>query len=100
MSHLVVPAISLTVKSLSLMFYYQFVGPIYSKEEADKLGLPVKPDGDHFRRVVPSPLPLKLVGSEMRALKLLTDAGCVVVCAGGGGKLLLNGEIIHQDFLQ
>ena len=54
--------------------------------EADTLGLTVKPDGDHYRRVVPSPLPIKMVDSEMTALKLLKDAGCVVICGGGGGK--------------
>jgi carbamate kinase len=63
----------------------KFVGPIYTKEEANKLGLPVKADGDHYRRVVPSPRPLKLLDHEMRALQILTDAGCCVIAAGGGG---------------
>ena len=74
-----------TTTFLSLRSQYQFIGPIYSKVEADKLGLAVKPDGDHYRRVVPSPLPIKMVDSEMTALKLLKDAGCVVICGGGGG---------------
>ena len=69
-----------------IVMQFQFVGPLYSKKEADELGLIVKPDGDHFRRVVPSPLPIKMVDGELRALKLLTDAGCVVICGGGGGK--------------
>lgn len=56
-----------------------------TKTEAEQSGLPVKPDGEHYRRVVPSPLPMKLLDHEMRALKLMTDAGCVVICAGGGG---------------
>lgn len=56
-----------------------------TQEEAEKTGLPYKADGEYFRRVVPSPLPLKMLDSEMTALKLLTDSGCVVICAGGGG---------------
>lgn len=60
-------------------------GPIYTKEEADKLGLPVKADGKHFRRVVPSPLPMKMVDHQLQAVKFLTEKNCVVICAGGGG---------------
>ena len=63
----------------------KFVGPIYTKEEAEKLSVPVKEDGDAFRRVVPSPLPIRLVPHQMEAVKQLTDADCVVICAGGGG---------------
>jgi carbamate kinase len=63
----------------------KFVGPVYTKEEADKLTVPIKPDGDYFRRVVPSPLPVKLVDHQMKAVQLLTNYDCVVVCAGGGG---------------
>ena len=36
-----------------------------------------------YRRVVASPMPLRLV--EWRALKALVDAGSIVVAAGGGG---------------
>lgn len=56
-----------------------------TKEEAEATGLPYKSDGKYFRRVVPSPLPLRMIDCEMQALKLLTRAGCIVVCAGGGG---------------
>lgn len=56
-----------------------------SKDEAIRTGLPYKADGEYFRRVVPSPLPLKMLPCEMDALRLLTDAGCIVICAGGGG---------------
>jgi len=39
----------------------KFVGPVYEKDEADRLaaekGWVVKPDGAKWRRVVPSPLP-------------------------------------------
>jgi carbamate kinase len=40
-------------------------------------------DGDRYRRLVPSPEPRAI--SELRALRLLIDAGVLVVCAGGGG---------------
>jgi carbamate kinase len=41
------------------------------------------PDGDHYRKVVPSPLPQRII--EMDAIKMLVDSGVVVICAGGGG---------------
>ena len=64
----------------------KFIGPVYNtQEEVAKLGLPFKQDGDFFRRVVPSPLPIKLIEQQMKAVKLLTKEGCVVICAGGGG---------------
>lgn len=63
----------------------KFLGPVYTKEEATHLSFPVKQDGKFFRRVVPSPFPIKMLDHEMRALRLLTDSGCVVICAGGGG---------------
>jgi len=63
----------------------KFVGPVYTKEEAEKLNVPVRPDGDHYRRVVPSPLPIKLIDNQMTAVRQLTDSDCVVICAGGGG---------------
>jgi len=63
------------------------VGPVYSEAEANELaarrGWTIKRDGEHWRRVVPSPLPLRAF--EMRPVELLLEAGCVVICAGGGG---------------
>ena len=63
------------------------IGPIYTKDEADALaaekGWTFKPDGDSFRRVVPSPMPQRIFGLE--PLEWLLEKGCVVVCAGGGG---------------
>ena len=65
----------------------KFVGPIYNEEEAEKLaiekGWTVKPDGDYWRRVVPSPLPKRIF--EIRPIKWLLKKGTVVICAGGGG---------------
>jgi carbamate kinase len=65
----------------------KFVGPIYSDEEAHRLaglhGWVVKPDGDSWRRVVPSPLPKRIF--ELRSIQALLAQDCVVICAGGGG---------------
>lgn len=65
----------------------KFVGPIYEKAEADKLAAEknwvVKPDGDKWRRVVPSPLPKRIF--EIRPVKWLLEKHTVVICAGGGG---------------
>jgi carbamate kinase len=63
------------------------VGPIYEKEEAERLqkgkGWAMAADGNHFRKVVPSPLPQRII--EINAIRLLVDNGIVVICAGGGG---------------
>jgi carbamate kinase len=63
------------------------IGPVYTEEQArtlaDELGWAIAPDNEHFRRVVASPQPLRIV--ELTAIRLLVDAGALVVCAGGGG---------------
>ncbi len=65
----------------------KFVGPVYSEAEAHRIaserGWTVRPDGDHWRRVVPSPVPRRIF--EIRPIKQLLDAGTVVICTGGGG---------------
>jgi carbamate kinase len=65
----------------------KFVGPVYEKEEADRLkgekGWVFKQDGAKWRRVVPSPLPKRIF--EIRPVKWLLEKGTVVICAGGGG---------------
>ena len=65
----------------------KFVGPVYSKDQADKLaaanGWTVKADGQYYRRVVPSPRPKRIF--EMRPFKWLMEKGTVVIAAGGGG---------------
>jgi carbamate kinase len=65
----------------------KFVGPIYDKAQADALaadkGWTVKPDGEHWRRVVPSPRPQRIF--EIRPMRWLLEHGAVVICAGGGG---------------
>jgi carbamate kinase len=63
------------------------IGPIYTEEDSARLakekGWVFKPDGDSFRRVVPSPLPQRIFGIE--PVEWLLGHDCVVICAGGGG---------------
>jgi carbamate kinase len=63
------------------------IGPVYTEDEAlrlaDEQGWIFKPDGNSFRRVVPSPLPKRIFGLE--PVEWLLERGCVVICAGGGG---------------
>ncbi|MBU3059177.1 carbamate kinase [Pseudomonas indica] len=63
------------------------IGPVYAKEEAERLarekGWSIAPDGDKFRRVVPSPRPKRIF--EIRPVQWLLEKGSVVICAGGGG---------------
>jgi carbamate kinase len=63
------------------------IGPVYTQDEsarlADEKGWVFKPDGDSFRRVVPSPLPQRIFGIE--PVEWLLEHGSVVICAGGGG---------------
>jgi carbamate kinase len=65
----------------------KFVGPIYDEAEAralaDDKGWAIKPDGPHWRRVVPSPRPRRIF--EIRPMRWLLEHGAVVICAGGGG---------------
>ena len=65
----------------------KFVGPVYTHDEAQHLaglrGWVVKPDGEHWRRVVPSPLPQRIF--EQRTIERLVAHGTIVICAGGGG---------------
>jgi carbamate kinase len=70
------------------------IGPVYTEEQAQRLALErgwsIAPDGEHFRRVVPSPEPLRIV--ELSAIRMLVDAGAIVVCTGGGGiPVTMNG---------
>lgn len=65
----------------------KFVGPVYDQAEAERLarerGWVVKPDGNKWRRVVPSPAPRRIF--DTKVISLLLNHGVVVVCAGGGG---------------
>src|SRR3954447_6761060 len=65
----------------------KFVGPIYADADAAALaaekGWIFKRDGDHLRRVVPSPPPKRIF--EIRPIRWLLEHNVVVICAGGGG---------------
>jgi carbamate kinase len=85
------------------------IGPFYSKETADKLaqekGYTMKEDaGRGYRRVVPSPLPRRIV--EISDVKHLWNQSIVVTCGGGGipvaenpdGTLSGVAAVIDKDF--
>jgi len=77
----------------------KFIGPIYDEADARRLahelGWTVKPDGDHWRRVVPSPQPKRIV--QLEAIRRLVDSGFLVVCAGGGGvPVVWTEQQIHE----
>ena len=63
------------------------VGPAYPEDVARELaqarGWHIARDGAAFRRVVPSPRPLAIL--ELEAIRILVEAGVLVICAGGGG---------------
>jgi len=63
------------------------IGPVYTEEQSrraeEERGWAIARDGEHFRRVVASPQPLEIV--ELSAIRMLVDAGAIVVCTGGGG---------------
>ncbi len=72
----------------------KFIGPVYEEAEARRLaeerGWSIKPDGDRWRRVVPSPLPRRIF--EMRPIRWLLARNAIVVCTGGGGIPTIRGE--------
>ncbi len=64
----------------------KFVGPFYTKSQARKLGkkFRIKEDiGRGYRRVVPSPKPIRVI--EIKIIDDMLDDGAVVIAAGGGG---------------
>lgn len=64
------------------------VGSFYSKEEADKIAkekgfIFVEDAGRGYRRVVPSPIPKRIV--ELKVVEQLVKNGDIVITVGGGG---------------
>jgi carbamate kinase len=63
------------------------IGPWYDEADAERLrserGWSFVATGGQHRRVVPSPLPRRIL--EIRTIRLLIDAGVVVISVGGGG---------------
>lgn len=85
------------------------IGGFYTKEEAEMLekekGYTMKEDaGRGWRRVVPSPLPRKIV--EIDSVKNLWDTSIVITCGGGGVPVIENldgslegvSAVIDKDF--
>ncbi len=65
----------------------KFVGPVWSQAEAETAaksrGWHIAQDGEKWRRVVPSPLPVAI--PDTKVIRALLDLGAVVICGGGGG---------------
>ncbi|ANT49940.1 carbamate kinase [Mesorhizobium amorphae] len=63
------------------------IGPVYDAPTAQRLaserGWKIAPDGDKWRRVVPSPKPLEIL--EASVISFLVERGVIVICTGGGG---------------
>jgi carbamate kinase len=85
------------------------IGPFYNKDKAkkyrDEEGWKILEDsGRGWRRVVPSPIPRRII--ELEAVKYLVKKGFVVIAVGGGGIPVIeeNGElrgveaVIDKDF--
>lgn len=63
------------------------IGPVYDEATARRLASErnwqIAPDGDKWRRVVPSPRPLEIL--EASVISFLVERGVIVICTGGGG---------------
>jgi carbamate kinase len=63
------------------------IGPVYTLAESVRVavenGWVMAADGDAYRRVVASPLPVRVLG--LQAIRWLLEHGAVVIAAGGGG---------------
>lgn len=71
------------------------VGSFYTKEEADKIAAEkgftfVEDAGRGYRRVVPSPIPQRIV--ELKVVEQLVKAGDIVITVGGGGIPVIETE--------
>lgn len=89
----------------------KFIGPIYdektARSEAAQKGWTIKPDGENWRRVVPSPQPKRIF--QIEPINWLLEKGATVIAAGGGGiptmyqpgqdrKLVGVEAVIDKDF--
>ena len=85
------------------------IGPFYTEEEAKKIaaqrGYIMREDaGRGWRRVVPSPMPRKIV--ELDSVRKLWDSTIVITCGGGGIPVIENEDgtlqgvdaVIDKDF--
>lgn len=76
----------------------KFIGPVYDERRAHALaaerGWVVRPDGPHWRRVVPSPDPKRII--QLGAIRRLVEGGFLVVCVGGGGVPVVTADGGHR----
>jgi carbamate kinase len=84
----IVTTVLVDAKDPSLQQATKAIGPVLTAVQAEahrtKDGWQVRDEGGgRFRRLVPSPLPRKII--EMPAIERLLEAGQIVVCCGGGG---------------
>ncbi len=66
----------------------KYVGNFFNEADAQMMsierGWEMKKDSNRgYRRVVPSPIPVKIL--EEDAIKALVDSGAIIMCGGGGG---------------
>ncbi len=63
------------------------IGPFYDLDSAEELkrtkGWEFVSDADAYRRVVPSPRPVRII--QLRQIAWMLEREAVVICAGGGG---------------
>lgn len=78
------------------------VGPVYEKQTADRLmqehGWTMAKDNEHYRRVVASPDPKRILG--LSSLQTLIDSGHLIICCGGGGIPVFfknSGELVGAE---
>ncbi|MDN3628932.1 carbamate kinase [Vibrio lentus] len=78
----------------------KFIGPVYTEEQAKQLAETnqwiVKPDGAHWRRVVPSPSPKEVL--EIKAIKDLLENEHLIICGGGGGAPVVEKDGAYVGF--
>jgi carbamate kinase len=76
----------------------KFIGPLYEEKDAKRMiassGWTFKQDGGKWRRVVPSPKPLRV--REIRPITWLLERGSIVICAGGGGIPVIPGTGVEK----
>ncbi len=85
------------------------IGPFYEEDEAKSVsgekGWQIAPDSNRgYRRVVPSPYPIKIL--ELPAIRKLVSEGIIVITVGGGGIPVVKREgryvgidaVIDKDF--
>lgn len=78
------------------------IGPVYTQADAERVaadkGWVMAADGDAFRRVVASPLPVRVLG--LQPIRWLLEHGALVIAAGGGGIPVARGGDASDHRLQ